>query len=67
MGCMAPQLYATVGNRLCLGVLGYNRWPTVPEVIYPDSSPRPFVEQVAKAGHLTVGRTGSHMVLWTLS
>jgi hypothetical protein len=35
MRCMVPQLYATVGNQSCLGVLGHSRWPTVPGIIYP--------------------------------
>jgi hypothetical protein len=64
---MVPQPYAAVGNRSYLGVLGRNRQPTVPGVIYPDSSPEPSVERVARAAHSTVGRIGSHMVLQTLS
>jgi hypothetical protein len=36
MGCMVPQLYAAVGNRSYPGVLGHNRRPMVPRVIYPD-------------------------------
>jgi hypothetical protein len=36
MGCVIPQPYADVGNRSYPGVLGHNRQPTVPEVIYPD-------------------------------
>jgi hypothetical protein len=38
--CMVLQSYAGRGNRSYLGVLGCNRWPTVPGVNYPDSSPR---------------------------
>jgi hypothetical protein len=37
-GCMVPQLYATVGNQSYSRVLGRNRRPMVPGVIYPDSS-----------------------------
>jgi hypothetical protein len=38
----------------------------VPGVYYPDSSPKPSVEQVAEAGHSMVDGTGTHMVLWAL-
>jgi hypothetical protein len=52
MGCMVPQQYAIVGNQSYPGVLGHNKWPTVPGIIYPDTmvlsypSPRIVVKQV---------------------
>jgi hypothetical protein len=39
MRCVASQPYATVGDRSCPRVLGHNRWPMVPRVIYPDKLP----------------------------
>jgi hypothetical protein len=47
-------------------VWGRNWRPVVPGVYYPDSSPEPSVEQVVRAGHSTVGGTGTHMVLWVV-
>jgi hypothetical protein len=46
--------------------LGRNRWPMVHVLFTPTVAPEPSVERVAGASHSTVGRTGSHMVLWAL-
>jgi hypothetical protein len=46
--------------------LGRNRRSMVPGDISPTVAPEPSVEQVTRAGHSTVGGTGTHMVLWAL-
>jgi hypothetical protein len=53
-GCMVPQSFAT------------NQQAAVPGVNYNDNSPEPLVERVAGADHSTVGRIGTHMILWAL-
>jgi hypothetical protein len=47
-------------------ILGRNRWPTVPQVLYPDSSSWALHWWVAGADHLIADRIGPHMVLWAL-
>jgi hypothetical protein len=38
-----------------------------PGYFTPTVAPEPSVEQVAGAGNSTVGRIGTHMLLWALS
>jgi hypothetical protein len=40
-GCVVPQPYVIVGNRSYPRVLGHNRWPMVPRVIYADIAQLP--------------------------
>jgi hypothetical protein len=67
MGCMVPQPFAARGNRsypefwVMIGELRYSGYFTT--IV----SHKPSVEWVARAGHLTEGRKGSHMVPWVLS
>jgi hypothetical protein len=65
MEYMDPQLFPARENR------SYPEFWPYPVAhgtrgIYPDSSPKPSVEQVAGVGHSTMGRTCSHMILWAL-
>jgi hypothetical protein len=59
MGYMVPQPFVA-------RVLGRNRRSMVPGDISPTVAPEPSVEQVTRAGHSTVGGTGTHMVLCAL-
>jgi hypothetical protein len=64
MRCMVAQPFAARGNWLYPEFYGHNRRATVPRVLDPDSSPPELsVERVARAGHSTVGRIGTHMLL----
>jgi hypothetical protein len=64
--CMVPQSFAARENR------SYPEfWAVTGDSWYPGYftlivAPEPSVEQVARVGHLTVGRTCSRMVLWAL-
>jgi hypothetical protein len=58
----APAVYH-YGKPTVSGILGHYRWLVVPRVMTPTVAPECSIEQVAGAGHSTVGRIGSHMVL----
>jgi hypothetical protein len=47
-------------------ILGHTDDLRYPSYFAPTIAPEPSVEWVARAGHSTVGRIGSHMVLWAL-
>jgi hypothetical protein len=66
MECMVPQLFAAGGNRSYLEF-----WAVINGLWYlgyitPTVAPKPSVEWVVIDGHSTVGRAGTHMVLWAL-
>jgi hypothetical protein len=66
MRCMIPQPFASGGNRsypkfwFVTGDLRYRGYFTLTVTLEPS------VEWVAGTGHLTVGKIGSHVVLWAL-
>jgi hypothetical protein len=62
-GCMVLQPFATGGNRSYLEFLAVTSGLRYTWYITPIVAPEPFVEWVAGAGHSTVGRASSHMVL----
>jgi hypothetical protein len=65
-GSMVPPTFAAGGNRSYLefwAVTGGLRYTVH---ITLTVAPEPSIEQVAGAGHSTVGETGTHMVLWAL-
>jgi hypothetical protein len=55
------------GKPIVSGILGCNWWPMVPGMVPGVMTlivaPEPSVEQLARAGHSTVGRIGTHVVL----
>jgi hypothetical protein len=66
MGCMAPQPFATGGNRSYLEFCAVTGDPYYLEYFAPTVALEPSVERVARAGHSMMGTTGSHMVLRAL-
>jgi hypothetical protein len=65
MGVWFPIIYCW-REPIVSKFLSRNRWPTVYVLFTPTVAPEPSIEWVAGASHSTVGRTGSHMVLWAL-
>jgi hypothetical protein len=63
MGCMVLQLFVAGGNRSYPKFWAVTGGPWYLGYITPTVAPEPFVERVAGAGHSTVGRIGTHMVL----
>jgi hypothetical protein len=66
MGCMAPQPFATGGNRSYLELWAVTGVPWYPGYNTPIVAHELSVELVVRAGHLMVGRIGTHMILWAL-
>jgi hypothetical protein len=67
MGCMDPQPFEARGNRSYLKFWAVTSDPRYPRYLTLIVALEPFVEQVVGAGHSTVGRTGTHMLLQALS
>jgi hypothetical protein len=65
-GCMVPESFAVGGNRSYPQFSAVIGSPRNLGYITPTVVPEPSIERVAGAGHSTVGRRGTHMVLYTL-
>jgi hypothetical protein len=63
---MVPQPFATGGNRPYLEFWAVTSGLWYLGYLTPTVAPEYSVERVAGAGHSTVGRTGTHMLLWAL-
>jgi hypothetical protein len=63
---MVVEPFATVGNRSYPEFCVVPSDPRYPGYITPIVAPEPSIEQLARACHSMVGRTGTDMVLWAL-
>jgi hypothetical protein len=62
MWCVCPAM-CHYGKPIVSGILCHNWQPVVREVMTLTVALEPSVERVAGAGHSTMGRIGSHVVL----
>jgi hypothetical protein len=65
-GRMIHQPFAARGNWLYPEFCAVTGDPWYPGYLTPTVAPEPSVERVVGVGHLTVGRTCTHMLLWAL-
>jgi hypothetical protein len=63
---MVLQSFATGGNWSYLESWAITGDPRYLVYLTPTVAPVPSVERVAGASHSTVGKTGTHMLLWAL-
>jgi hypothetical protein len=65
-GCTIPLPFTAGENRLYLEFWVVTGGPRYPGYITPTVAHEPSIERMARAGDSTMGRTGTHMVLWAL-